>query len=115
MLDGYEDRYSEDDGEGSRAVPSRTSLGCEAAFVKDFPSYGSPRWRLGRWERNFGYRCILTCAQIELMQGDLPHTLYSPRDKDGKPKPNKNDKAMALQEEANKKARERRAANNNGK
>lgn len=66
----------EDDDEGCRAVPSRTSLGGEAAFVKDFPEYGRPRWRLGRWERNFGYRCILTCAQIEIMQSDLPHTLY---------------------------------------
>ena len=44
--------------------------------------------RLGRWERNFGYRCILTCAQIELMQSDLPHTLFL---NDKKKKQGKND------------------------
>lgn len=53
------------------------------------------------------------------MQADLPHTLYLPRDKKGKAKNNyrvnPNDKAMALQEEANRKAEERRIAKAEGK
>ena len=27
--------------------------------------------------RNWAYRCVLTLPQIELMQSDLPHTLYN--------------------------------------
>ena len=53
------------------------------------------------------------------MQADLPHTLYLPRDKKGKIKKsyrvNPNDKALALQEEANRKAAERRKAKAEGK
>lgn len=34
--------------------------------------------------RNWAYRCVLTLPQIELMQSDLPHTLYNfKKDKDG--------------------------------
>lgn len=69
---GYEDGCDDDDEGRSRAIPSRTSLGREAAFVKDFPCYGGSRWGI----RNYGYRCVLTTAQIALMQSDLPHTLY---------------------------------------
>ena len=90
VLSGYNDGYDDDDKEGSRAVPSRTSLGREAAFVKDFPEYGRPRWRLFRWERDFGYRCVLTCAQIEIMQADLPHTLYLKNKRKSKKKDNDN-------------------------
>lgn len=48
------------------------------------------------------------------MQADLPHTLYLPRDKKGKAKddyrPKADDKALALQEAANREAEERRRA-----
>ena len=45
------------------------------------------------------------------MQADLPHTLYYKTNKDGKVIKNvgRTDKAALLQEEANRKARERRA------
>lgn len=106
----------EDDDKGSRAIPSRTSLGIEAAFVKDFPAYGIPRRRLGRWEMNFGYRWILTVPQIEIMQADLPHTLYKKTGKDGKPVKNTkaSDEVIRLQEEANRKMLERKAAKERG-
>ena len=111
MLDGYEDGHDEDDEKGSRSVPSRTAFGNEAAFVKDFPSYGRPRWRLFRWERNFGYRCVLTCAQIELMQADLPHTLFDRRN-DREPEKNTkaSDEVLRLQEEANRQMLARKKA-----
>ena len=31
--------------------------------------------------RNWAYRCVLTLPQIEMMQSDLPHTLYNFRKK----------------------------------
>lgn len=34
------------------------------------------KWTLFGIERDWGYRCVLTLPQIELMQADLPHTLY---------------------------------------
>lgn len=45
------------------------------------------------------------------MQADLPHTLYYKTDKDGNPvrKVDTEDKAISKQEEANRRARERRA------
>lgn len=78
ILDGYEDGHGEDDEKGSRAVPSRTAFGAEAAFIKEFPCYGGVRsffFGLVK-ERNWAYRCELTMPQIELMQSDLPHSLY---------------------------------------
>ena len=78
ILLGYEDGYGKDDQDGSRAIPSRTSFGSESAFIKEFPCYGGTRrFFFGLIEvRNWGYRCVLTLPQIELMQSDLPHTLY---------------------------------------
>ena len=66
--------------------------------------------RLGRWERSFGYRCVLTCAQIELMQADLPHTLWKDHKTRSAEKANTevSEKVLRLQEEAIRKARERR-------
>ena len=72
VLLGYEDGLDEDDEGGSRAIPSRTYLGVESAFVEKFPEYGRTRWGVRHW----GYRCFLTLPQIELMSADLPHTLY---------------------------------------
>jgi hypothetical protein len=79
VLSGYEDGRSEDDKEGSRAIPSRTTFGSEASFIKEFPGYGGTRrFFFGLIEvRNWEYRCVLTLPQIELMQSDLPHTLYN--------------------------------------
>ena len=51
-------------------------MGGEAAFVEKFPCYGGHRWGI----RNFGYRCLLTMPEIELMGADLPHTLYKSKD-----------------------------------
>ena len=50
------------------------------------------------------------------MQADLPHTLYLQTDKKGNviQKVNQNDKAFAMQEEANRRAAERRAAKARG-
>ena len=84
ILDGYEDGYDEPDDGGSRAIPSRTHAGRIAAFVKDFPCYGDSRWIpfVGRIT-NYTARCVLTVPQMQIMQADLPHTLYK-RDKKGK-------------------------------
>ena len=112
VLDGYEDGLDESDEGRSRAVPSRTHAGQIAAFVKDFPCYGDTKWIpfVGRIT-NYTARCVLTIPQIRIMQADLPHTLYFKTNKDGKVIRNvsKTDKAALLQEEANRKARERRA------
>lgn len=84
--------------------------------MKDFPEYGRPRWRLGRWERNFGYRCILTCAQIEIMQADLPHTLYrhdltkEEIAERAKNRTQASDEVIRLQQEAIRQMEERRKA-----
>lgn len=56
-------------------------------------------------ERNWGYRCELTLPQIELMQSDLPHTLFLKKKKNIV-----DDDAVRLQMEANKKAEQRRKA-----
>lgn len=56
-------------------------------------------------ERNWGYRCELTLPQIELMQSDLPHTLFLKKKKNIV-----DDDAIRLQMEANKKAEQRRKA-----
>jgi len=111
VLDGYEDGYDESDEGRSKAIPSRTHTGRIAAFVKDFPCYGDTRWIpfVGRIV-NYTARCVLTVPQIQIMQSDLPHTLYFKTDKDGKVKQkvNKGDAAFAKQEEANRRAAERR-------
>lgn len=125
VLDGYESGLDESDEGGSRAIPSRTHAGRIAAFVKDFPCYGDSRWVpfVGRIT-NYTARCVLTVAQIELMQSDLPHTLYNRVGKDKKKgskvtekpfKYNPNDKAIKLQEEANRRAEERQRMKAEGK
>lgn len=60
--------------------------------------------------RNWEYRCVLTLPQIELMQSDLPHTLYNHKDKDGNPSVNKADydEAVRANEESLKRSIERR-------
>ena len=104
-----------DDEEGSRAIPSRTALGIQAAFVKDFPAYGVPRRRLGKWEINYGYRWVLTIPQIQIMQADLPHTLYIRDKRTGKRKGpdnyeyNPKDPAIAKTEESLRRRKERMA------
>lgn len=117
VLDGYEDGRDESDEGGSRAIPSRTHAGRIAAFVKDYPCYGDSRWIpfVGRIV-NYTARCVLTIQQMQLMQSDLPHTLYGKTDKKGGKrkggnenfKLNRGDKAFRLQEEANRKMKERR-------
>lgn len=114
VLDGYEDGRDGTDEGGSRAIPSRTHAGRIAAFVKDFPCYGDVRWVpfVGRIV-NYTARCVLTAAQVRLMQSDLPHTLYL-RDgnnggKNGKKsfRYNPEDPAIRLQMEANRRRKER--------
>ena len=117
VLDGYENGRDESDEGGSRAIPSRTHAGRIAAFVKDFPCYGDTRWIpfAGRIV-NYTARCVLTIPQIEIMQTDLPHTLYKKTGKDGKPVKNTraSDEVIRLQEEANRKMLERKAAKERG-
>lgn len=114
MLSGYEERLDETDKGGSRAIPSRTSLGCESAFIKEFPCYGdTKRFFFGLiQERNWTYRCVLTLPQIELMQSDLPHTLYnhSPKGTAGTTTYSQADidEATRMNEESLKRSRERR-------
>lgn len=112
VLSGYEDGHGEDDKERSRGIPSRTSFGCEAAFIKEFPCYGvTRRFFFGLIEeRNWAYRCVLTLPQIELMQSDLPHTLYIKKDKDGNKSVSKADydEAVRANEESLKRSIERR-------
>lgn len=115
VLDGYEDGYNEHDEGGSRAVPSRTHAGRIASFVKDFPCYGDSRWIpfVGRIT-NYTARCVLTSAQIQLMQVDLPHTLFkNDKKKNGGSKNytyNPDDPAIKKQIEAIRKKKERMAA-----
>lgn len=112
ILNGYEDGYDEDDKDRSRAIPSRTTFGCESAFIKEFPCYGGTRsFFFGLIEvRNWGYRCVLTLPQIELMQSDLPHTLYFHKDKNGNKSVSKSDidEAVKANEESLRRSIERR-------
>ncbi len=68
---------------------------------------------MGRWERHWGYRCVLTMPQIELMQADLPHTLYDTKKKGGEGTV-VTDKVLRLTREANarRKARKSKEAAN---
>lgn len=118
IMDGYEDGHDEFDEGGSRAIPSRTHAGRIAAFVKDFPCYGDTRWIpfVGRIT-NYTARCVITVPQMDLMQADLPHTLFKHDKKKGKKgKPNENykfnpnDKAVQLQIKANEEMRRRKKA-----
>ena len=112
ILSGYEDGHDEDDQDRSRAVPSRTSFGSESAFIKEFPCYGGTRsFLFGLIEvRNWGYRCVLTLPQIELMQSDLPHTLFLHKDKNGNKSVSKSDidEAVRANEESLRRSIERR-------
>ena len=58
----------------------------------------------------------MTCAQIELMQCDLPHTLYDFNKSGDNPKKNTvaSEEVLRLQEEANRKMAERKAARERG-
>ena len=98
----------EDDEQGSRAIPSRTAFGSESAFIEKFPEYGRVKeFFFGLIaERNWGYRCVLTLPQIELMLTDLPHTLFHSKSKTLHD--SDVEEANRLQEEANRKAAERR-------
>lgn len=116
ILDGYEDGFDELDEGGSRAIPSRTHTGRIAAFIKDFPCYGDSRWIpfVGRIT-NYTARCVLTVPQIQIMQADLPHTLYLNEKKKGKRKAvenyeyNPKDPAIAKTEESIRRRKERMA------
>ena len=114
MLGGYKERLEEANKNGSRAIPSRTSIGCESAFIKEFPCYGDTRRFLFGLihERNWTYRCVLTLPQIELMQSDLPHTLYNYNPKGGTDNKSYSqadiDEATRMNEESLKRSRERR-------
>jgi hypothetical protein len=112
VLLGYEDGHDQDDKDGSRAIPSRTSFGSESAFIKEFPCYGgTKRFLFGLVEvRNWGYRCVLTLPQIELMSSDLPHTLYHHTDKNGNKSVSKADydDAVRANEESLRRSIERR-------
>lgn len=121
VVDGYKDGSDELDEGGSRAIPSRTHAGRIAAFVKDFPCYGDTRWVpfVGRIT-NYTARCVLTVPQMQIMQADLPHTLYLRDKKKGKKKDNDNyqynptDPAIAKTMESIKKRKERMAAEKDG-
>ena len=67
----------DDDKEGSRSIPSRTRIGKQAAFLKEFPQYGQPLVLFGGLVTisNWGYR-NLPLAVIDIMMSDLPHVEY---------------------------------------
>lgn len=106
VLDGYQDGLDVSDEGGSRAIPSRTHAGRIAAFVKDFPCYGDTRWiPFVGVIVNYTARCVLTIQQMQIMQSDLPHTLYKQTNKGGKAggpstRVNPNDPAFEMQQRA---------------
>lgn len=53
---------------------------------------------------------VLSRAKKQIMQSDLPHTLYNFKEKDGDKLYNPNDKAFELQRQADEKAAARRKA-----
>lgn len=119
--DGYKGGLDEDDGKGSRSVPSRTYIGSRAAFIKEYPEYGRIRsFFFGLVEVPFwGYRCVLSVAQIMIMSADVPHTLFLGRNDEGKGRKEQepfnpykpvdpDDPSIRLNEESLRRARERR-------
>jgi len=57
--------------------------------------------------RSWGYRCELTLPQIELMQSDLPHTLYKTRKEKGRSSQGDIDEANKAMLEALERKRKR--------
>ena len=121
MLEGYEDGYDALDEGGSRAIPSRTHAGRIAAFVKGFPCYGDTKWIpfVGRIA-NYTARCVLTIPQMQIMESDLPHTLFKKTKVAGgngavAPKVRADDPAFELQQKAVEKALARRRAKAEGR
>ena len=110
ILSGYENGLDETNEKGSRAIPSRTNFGSESAFIKEYPNYGNTRrFFFGLIvERNWGYRCELTLPQIDLMQSDLPHTLYNNSKGGNTPSQEDYDEAARLNELSLKRALEKR-------
>lgn len=53
---------------------------------------------------------VLSRAKKQIMQSDLPHTLYNFKEKSGDKKYNPNDKAFELQRKANEATEARRRA-----
>ena len=119
--DGYKGGLDEDDGKGSRSVPSRTYIGSRAAFIKEYPEYGRIRsFFFGLIEVPFwGYRCVLSVAQIMIMSADVPHTLFLGRNDERKGRKEQepfnpyktidpDDPSIRLNEESLRRARERR-------
>lgn len=110
IWEGYKSR-PQNDGD-SKPIPAYTEIGRRATFVKDFPQYGlSRRFFFGlitvpEWESY----AVLSRAKKQIMQSDLPHTLYDYKEKVGDKSYNPNDKAFELQAEADRKAEARRRA-----
>ncbi len=107
---GYESRPQ--NAGDSKPIPSYTEIGRRAAFIKDFPQYGLPRRfffgliSVPEWESY----AVLSRAKKQIMQSDLPHTLYNFKEKDGDKSFNPQDKAFELQRLADEKAAARRRA-----
>ena len=80
--------------------------------MKDFPQYGLPRRfffglvSVSEWESY----AVLSRAKKQIMQSDLPHTLYNFKEKEGDISYDPNDKAFELQRLADEKAGARRRA-----
>lgn len=107
---GYSQRPQNDSD--SKPIPSYTEIGRRAAFIKDFPQYGLPRRfffglvSVPEWESY----AVLSRAKKQIMQSDLPHTLYNFKEKDGDKSFNPQDKAFELQRLADERAAARRRA-----
>ena len=110
IREGYQSR-PQDTGD-SKPIPSYTEIGRRAAFIKDFPQYGLPRRfffglvSVPEWESY----AVLSRAKKQIMQSDLPHTLYDFKEKDGDKSFDPNDKAFELQRLADERAAARRRA-----
>jgi hypothetical protein len=110
IREGYKSR-PQDNGD-SKPIPSFTEIGRRAAFIKDFPQYGVPRRfffglvSVPEWESY----AVLSRVKKQIMQSDLPHTLYNYKAKDGDKLFDPNDKAFELQRLADEKAEARRKA-----
>lgn len=111
-----EDNESDADDGGTKSFPSRTFIGSKSAFGEKHGWALKPLilfWGLVVIPEYY-YRYKLSVAKRQIMALDIPRVEYDHKNKSGLHKPKKidpTDPSIKLQEEANRKARERRKEN----
>lgn len=112
-----EDNESDADSGGTKSFPSRTFIGSKSAFGEKHGWALKPLILFGGLIviPEYMYRYKMSVAKRQIMALDIPRIEYNTKKTDnansGPRKLKANDQSLKLQEEANRKARERRKQN----